>query len=75
VSAYRICHNTAPHYGEWWTVEKSRRGLFGRVIWDKVQNYYWVARMERHWPSEASAQAWIDEDRKPARHTCKAVHP
>ena len=70
---YRICHHTAPHCADWWMVEKSGRGLFGREVWRAVTRTAWDASWVRQFSTEAEAFAWIEEDRKPTTHACREV--
>lgn len=67
---YRICANTAPRVAPFWTVEI--RGLL--PWWRTVDKYLctgWdIEKFPKHFASEAEAQAWIDEDKKPRTHVC-----
>ena len=74
---YRICHNTAPHQGDWWTVEKLTRGWFGRWRWQVVKDVCFTTAGPERWPrtfsSRDDALEWIAEDRKPRTHVCEEV--
>lgn len=69
---YRVCLNSQPHFADYWTVEKSRRGLFGRVKWTTAQMYIGgLSSLTRTFKTEAEARAWVAEDKKPRTHVCK----
>lgn len=76
---YRICHNTAPHRDDWWTVEKLEprwpRWL-GRWRWETVETWELglIGRPRRAtvcFKTREAAAKWIAEDRKPRTHTCE----
>lgn len=82
---YRICRNEAPHKETWWTVEVEIVYVVKR-LWKRTTKTKWEtvmdfakAELSIHWPpylptfnfaSEAEAQAWIDEAKRPRIHEC-----
>ena len=76
---YRICANQAPHHEDWWTVEESYpvRRLFQKPytawralqVFDRVDTRGFQTK-DLAFPTEAEAQAWVDEAKRPRVDAC-----
>lgn len=72
MTRYRVCFNDGPFAEPYWTVERETPHWVFWSLWVTVRRFspQIMALAPRTFETEAAAQAWIEEAKRPTIHRC-----